>query len=87
MSFMGAQIDRQARDLSGLFPEGGYSLSATAEILLTIDEVAQILRMHRNTVCRHIKRGDLPGFKVGVTWRVYAQDLRDVLARKAYGNG
>jgi excisionase family DNA binding protein len=84
---MGAQIDRQAHDLSGLFPEGRHPLSATAEIMLTIDEVAQILRMHRNTVCRHIKRGDLPGFKVGVTWRVYAQDLRDVLARKAYGNG
>ncbi len=84
---MGAQMDRQARDVSALFPERGYALSAGAEIMLTIDEVAQILRMHRNTVCRHIKRGDLPGFKVGVTWRIYAQDLRDVLARKAHGNG
>jgi len=50
--------------------------------ILTIAEVAQILRMHRNTVYRLVKRGDLPGFKIGDNWRVDEKALRTLLARE-----
>ncbi|MHB8383238.1 MAG: helix-turn-helix domain-containing protein [Candidatus Binataceae bacterium] len=51
--------------------------------ILTIAEVAQILRMHRNTVYRLVKRGDLPGFKIGDNWRVDEKALRTLLARES----
>jgi excisionase family DNA binding protein len=38
--------------------------------LLTIGEVAEILRVHPTTIYRLVKRGVLPGFKIGGNWRV-----------------
>jgi excisionase family DNA binding protein len=38
--------------------------------LLTVTEVAEILRMHSVTVYRFVNRGLIPGFKVGNTWRI-----------------
>ena len=52
------------------------------EKTLTIAEVAQILRIHRNTVYKLIRRGDLPGLKIGDNWRVTTTALRTVLARE-----
>jgi len=53
--------------------------------MLTIAEVADILRMHRATVYRLVKRGDLPGFKVGDNWRINEDSLRTVLAGESTG--
>jgi excisionase family DNA binding protein len=39
------------------------------ESVLTINEVAEILRMHSTTVYRLVRRGELPGFKIGGHWR------------------
>lgn len=36
----------------------------------TIDEVAAILKVHRNTVKNRLKDGSLYGFKVGRLWRI-----------------
>src|SRR4029077_7913608 len=38
--------------------------------LLTIGEVAEILRVHPTTIYRLVKRGVLPGFKIGGNWRI-----------------
>jgi excisionase family DNA binding protein len=38
--------------------------------LLTISEVAETLRVHPTTIHRLIKRGVLPGFKIGGNWRI-----------------
>jgi excisionase family DNA binding protein len=38
--------------------------------LLTISEVAEILRVHPTTIYRLVKRGVLPGFKIGGNWRI-----------------
>ena len=51
------------------------------EKTLTIAEVAQILRIHRNTVYKLIRRSDLPGLKIGenrrvTTHRLYERYLR-----------
>jgi excisionase family DNA binding protein len=41
-----------------------------AKAVLTIGEVAEMLRIHPTTVYRLLKRGDIPGFKIGGNWRV-----------------
>lgn len=37
--------------------------------ILTVQEVARYLRVHAMTVYRMIRRGDLPGVRVGRGWR------------------
>jgi len=46
-----------------------------ARALFTIDEVADILRVHPTTIYRLLKRGGMPGFKVGGSWRIGAAML------------
>jgi len=43
--------------------------------ILTIVEVSTFLRLHPTTVYRLVRRGELPAFKIGGTWRVNMQDL------------
>jgi excisionase family DNA binding protein len=37
--------------------------------LMTIDEVSKFLCVHRSTVYRLVRNGELPAFKVGDQWR------------------
>lgn len=50
------------------------------ESVLTINEVAQILRMHPTTIYRLVKRGELPGFKIGGAWRISKASLDSFLS-------
>jgi excisionase family DNA binding protein len=45
------------------------------ESVLTISEVAEILRVHPATVYRVVRRGELPGFKIGNSWRINKASL------------
>jgi excisionase family DNA binding protein len=45
------------------------------ESVLTVSEVAEILRVHSTTIYRLVKRGDLPGFKLGGNWRINRASL------------
>jgi excisionase family DNA binding protein len=47
---------------------------------LTVSEVAVYLRVARMTVYRMIDRGDLSAVRVGKSFRIPAQALRDYLA-------
>lgn len=38
-------------------------------------EVAEFLCIHKNTVYKMIRRGDLPAFRIGKSWRIRRQDL------------
>jgi len=51
-----------------------------AKAILTIEEVAEILRVHPTTVYRLLKRGSIPGFKVGGNWRISAIALNSWMA-------
>jgi excisionase family DNA binding protein len=42
---------------------------------LTVAEVALLLRLHPTTIYRWVKRGELPGFKVGDNWRISSKAL------------
>lgn len=37
--------------------------------VLTVQEVAAFLKVHRSTVYRMVGRGELPAFRVGSDWR------------------
>ncbi len=42
---------------------------ATAPKVLTVRELSNYLRVHPSTIYRLLKKGQLPGFKVGSDWR------------------
>jgi len=46
-----------------------------------VDELAKDWDVSRKTVEREIKRGELPAFKIGTTWRVKAED-RQIYEKK-----
>ena len=48
------------------------------EKLFTIEEVAEILRVHTRTVTRYIEAGKLKASKIGV-WRIKESDLNSFL--------
>jgi excisionase family DNA binding protein len=37
--------------------------------VLTVNELSEYLRVHRSTIYRLLKKGQLPGFKIGSDWR------------------
>ena len=41
----------------------------TAPVVLTVQELCDYLKVHRSTVYRLLKRGQIPGFKIGSDWR------------------
>ena len=43
--------------------------SAGAPKVLTVNELSDYLRVHRSTIYRLLKKGQLPGFKIGSDWR------------------
>jgi excisionase family DNA binding protein len=48
---------------------------------VTLDEVAQALKVHYNTVYRRVIKGEIPAFKVGHQWRVRKKALLEYMAR------
>ena len=53
--------------------------SFTEARLLTVNEVADLLRVSRLTVYRLIKEGDVPAFKVGRGYRLREEDVHSYL--------
>jgi len=49
-------------------PAGVWKRGASF-MMMTLDEVADYLRLHRSTVYRFAREGIIPGFKVGSQWR------------------
>lgn len=50
--------------------------------LLTIEEVAEYLRLNRFTVYRMAERGELPGAKIARRWRFSGTDLHAWLEQR-----
>jgi excisionase family DNA binding protein len=51
--------------------------------LLTVAEVANVIRVSRMTVYRLIRRGQLKAIRVGRNYRVREEDLNDYLEAQA----
>ena len=43
--------------------------------VMTLEEVADYLRVHPSTIYRLVKRGKLPAFKVGSDWRFNLESI------------
>ena len=52
------------------------------QFVLTLDELAGVLRCHKSTIYRMIKAGELPVFKIGTEYRIRLQDVRAMLERR-----
>lgn len=50
--------------------------------LLTVAEVADLMRVSTMTVYRLIKAGDLPAIRVGKSYRIKENDVDDFLAAR-----
>jgi len=51
----------------------------TTEHVLTVQEVAELLKVSQATVWRWCQSGKLPAFRVGQQWRIRATDLQAVM--------
>lgn len=58
---------------------------ANSEIL-TLDEVAAYLKAGKKTVYRLAQKGEIPGFKLGGTWRFSRSDLDRWIAAQVAEN-
>jgi excisionase family DNA binding protein len=43
--------------------------------VLTVREVADLLRVHRCTIYRLLRKGELPAFKLGADWRFLRDEV------------
>jgi excisionase family DNA binding protein len=43
--------------------------------VITIGELGEYLRVHRSTLYRLLKKGQLPGFKIGSDWRFNVETI------------
>ncbi len=49
-------------------------------LIMTVDEVAKYLKLSKITVYKLTQKGDIPGFRIGSSWR-YNKDRIDEIAR------
>ncbi len=50
--------------------------------VLTVDEVAKLLKLSKITIYRLIKTGEIPAYKVGASWRINKEDLEAYIESK-----
>ena len=50
---------------------------STSPKVMTVSELSEYLRVHRSTIYRLLKRGQLPGFKIGSDWRFNVEAIDD----------
>lgn len=43
--------------------------------MLTVTEVADYLKISRSMIYRLLKRGEIPGLKMGSDWRLYVEEI------------
>ncbi len=53
------------------------------EKLLTLHEVAEILKIHYQTVRTYIQEGQITAIKIGRNWRVKPEDLEEFVSKQA----
>jgi excisionase family DNA binding protein len=49
-------------------------------IIMTVDEVADYLKLSKITVYKLTQKGEIPGFRIGSSWR-YNRQVIDEIAR------
>jgi excisionase family DNA binding protein len=57
--------------------------SATPPTLMTLQEVADYLRVTRSTIHRILKRNQIPAFRIGRHWRFNLEEINNWCASRA----
>ena len=55
--------------------------------VLTLQEIAERLKLHPNTLRRYIKEGKLAAMKFGRVWRIEEKDLEEFMRANKRGVG
>ena len=50
--------------------------------IMTVEEVADFLKLSKITVYKLVKKGDLPGFRVGNSWRFRRETIADIVSKQ-----
>jgi excisionase family DNA binding protein len=58
---------------------------ATEPVVLTLDEVAELLRVHPSTMYRLLKRNEIPAFRIGSDYRFNRRDIDEWRFNRANG--
>lgn len=51
--------------------------------IMTVEEVADFLKLSKITVYKLVKKGDLPGFRVGNSWRFRREMIVGIISSQA----
>lgn len=61
---------------SGAQPPGGLERD-----VLTVEQAAAYLQIHKGTLYKYIRSGQLPAAKLGKVYRIYRRDVEALLTR------
>ena len=50
--------------------------------IMTVEEVADFLKLSKITIYKLVKKGQLPGFRVGNSWRFRKDKIFEIISRQ-----
>ncbi len=59
----------------------GGTMKTDNSDIMTVDEVAQFLKLSKITIYKLVKQEKLPGFRVGNSWRFRREDIMEAVNR------
>jgi excisionase family DNA binding protein len=62
-----------------------HKLMALDDEILTVQEVSELLRVHKATVYKLIRQGRIPAFRIGTDWRFRMESLSRWMAESHKG--
>jgi excisionase family DNA binding protein len=57
----------------------------TPNQILTVEEVAEYLKVHASTIYKLLKRREIPAFRVGADWRFHAVQIEEWVKSRTRG--
>ncbi|MGN7704974.1 helix-turn-helix domain-containing protein [Cellulosimicrobium composti] len=52
---------------------------------LSVEQLADVLGVTRNTAYRYLKGGQIPAYRVGTSWVILRDEVKDLLVRSRVG--
>ena len=50
--------------------------------IMTVEEVADFLKLSKITIYKLVKKGQLPGFRVGNSWRFRKDKILEIISKQ-----
>lgn len=52
-------------------------------VFYTVEEIAEILKLDAETIRRYLVKGNLKGSKIGRSWRITEEDLKEFIESRS----